>query len=255
MFLAAMQSLAGRLPRLTPRGALVLGVALGLLVFLYLRFLQPPQAGWPAFSRAVVALEAGDDRAAVAAAFRRVALYYPFSGYARDARELGELLEQMTAEDSAWREPPDPSSLSETDRIAYFVYHLRDVNCYQHTQPGRCRVLSPEDHAGSGEPSNAAVELRRIGSPAIPALIELLRDRRPIRSVGFWRAYAPHRTVLRYQDAAIEILDDLLGQGFYQRRSTASYLSTEREESREAVIATVTKWYEDNRDRVIQSPK
>jgi hypothetical protein len=70
--------------------------------------------------------------------------------------------------------------------------------------------------------SNAAVGLRDIGRPAIPRLINLLRDRRPIRAVGFWRVFHPSRTVLRYQDVAIEILQGLIPKRIYARSTTAA---------------------------------
>jgi hypothetical protein len=90
---------------------------------------------------------------------------------------------------------------------------------------------------------NAAIELRKIGWPSVPALIELLGDRRPIRSVGFWRGWSPYRTVLRYQDAAIQILNDLFPTRFYERTSTSAYFSNERPEMRERVIAAIKSWY------------
>ena len=79
---------------------------------------------------------------------------------------------------------------------------------------------------------NAADALREIGEPAVPFLIELLEDRRPIRGVGYWRNFRPDRTVLRYQDAAIQIIDAIRAEHAYDRRTTSSYFSTETQERR-----------------------
>lgn len=89
----------------------------------------------------------------------------------------------------------------------------------------------------------AAVRLKEIGKPAIPALIALLADRRPTRSVGFHRGFARSRTLLRYQDAAIQILNALLPTHFYRRSNTAAYLSNEPDDHRERVIKNINAWY------------
>jgi hypothetical protein len=89
---------------------------------------------------------------------------------------------------------------------------------------------------------NAAVELKLIGDAAIPTLVALLEDRRPIRSVGYWRSFSPSRTVLRYQDAAAQILNEILPQPFYDRSTTGSYLSNEKPERRAKVIESIRKW-------------
>src|SRR5439155_4348695 len=86
-------------------------------------------------------------------------------------------------------------------------------------------------------------KLKEIGEPAIPALIKLLADRRPTRSVGYWRNFAPSRTVLRFQDAAIQILDELLPAPFYRPNSTGAYFSTESSKVRRRVIRSIKSWY------------
>ena len=85
-------------------------------------------------------------------------------------------------------------------------------------------------------PYDAAIALREIGEPAIPYLIEILEDRRPIRGVGYWRNFRPSRTVLRYQDAAIQIIDAIRSENAYDRRTTSSYFSTEQPEKRQEII-------------------
>ena len=138
-------------------------------------------------------------------------------------------------------------------KIAYNVHRLRDVVGFQCSQPGMCSVFSSLDP--KGEACNAAIELRKIGRPVIPALIALLEDRRPIRSVGYWRDFHPTRTVLRYQDAAIQILNSLLPSEFYIRSSTAAYFSTEEPEVREAVIARIRNWHQESLGESKSDPK
>ncbi|WP_075096631.1 hypothetical protein [Planctomyces sp. SH-PL14] len=92
--------------------------------------------------------------------------------------------------------------------------------------------------------SNAAAGLRDIGRPAIPRLINLLRDRRRIRAVGFWRVFHPSRTVLRYQDVAIEILQELIPKRIYARSTTAA--PERRDElpwTMGADAASSSRWY------------
>lgn len=200
---------------------------------------NPPPESWGPFLAAVTHLEEGGDRGEAARQFDEVARRYPDSPYAADSRELAAQLREMVEEDRRWREPRDVRSLPLIDQIEYHVYHLRDVRGGQFSQPGMCSVFL-------GAKDNAALRLREIGGPAIPRLIGLLHDRRPIRSVGYWRSFVASRTVLRYQDAAVEILQDLIPVEIYSRSTTADYLSTEPDAHREEVISRAVRWWTDN---------
>jgi len=196
---------------------------------------------WTTFIAGVKSLQDNGNRKRAAKLFEQVAKEFPESGYAADSKELSGLLRQMVEEDKRWTEPRAPGALPLERKIAYYTYHLRDVNCYQMGQPGMCHVLMEFGQKRPG--TNAAMRLKEIGEPAIPALIQLLEDRRPTRSVGYWRNFSPSRTVLRFQDAAIQILDALLPTAFYNRKSTAAYFSTESAEVRERVIRSIKSWY------------
>ena len=191
---------------------------------------EEQNAGWDEFLAAVTCLQERGDRPAAARRFRWVADQYPRSTFGRQSKELSELLATMVQEDQAWKEPADNSKLTVEEQITYNVYKLREVTCYQIMQPGMCSVLEP---FGQKEGTyNAAIELRKIGPPAVPRLTKLLEDRRPTRSVGYWRSFRRDRTVLRYQDAAIEILNELLPAAFYRESSTRAYFSNEFPEVR-----------------------
>ncbi|HXC02345.1 MAG TPA: hypothetical protein VNU49_06810 [Opitutaceae bacterium] len=197
---------------------------------------------WDAFFAGVDCLQDQGDRKQAAGFFEQVAKEYPESKYAKDSKELAGLLRQMVEEDKQWTEPRDVAALPIERKVAYYIYHLRDVKCYQLGSPGFCSVLNDFDQR-RGVP-NAAMKLKEIGEPAIPALIQLLDDRRPTRSIGYWRIYMPSRTVLRYQDAAIEILGALLPASFYNRSSSAAYFSTESIEVRQRAIGSIKDWYQ-----------
>jgi hypothetical protein len=197
---------------------------------------------WAIFSAGIKSLQDQGNRDQAAGFFEQVANEFPQSRYAKDSKELGSLLRQMLEEDKGWTEPSRPDALPRERKIAYYVYHLRDVNCYQLSQPGTCYLL--QDFGREHRQTNAAMKLKEIGEPAIPALINLLEDRRPTRSVGYWRDFAPSRTVLRLQDAAIQILDELLPAPFYRPNSTGAYFSTESPEVRDRVIRSIKSWYQ-----------
>ncbi|MFM7926121.1 MAG: hypothetical protein ACKO9Q_00280 [Pirellula sp.] len=148
------------------------------------------------------------------------------------------MLEKMVAEDAEYTPPIDIASLEIDQQIDFHIHNLRDVVAHQFSQPGYCRVLS-QLPLSDDEHYNAAGSLRDIGKPAIPRLISLLDDRRPIRAVGYWRDFHPTRTVLRYQDAAIQIIEAIQAGSPYDRRTTSSYFSTERPETQKAVIESL----------------
>ena len=191
------------------------------------------------FRAAATFLQANGDRERAAAMFAELAEEYPQAPSGRRARELAGLLAQMAREDRDWREPQDLAALSEQERIAYYVHHLRNVTSSQFSHPGASSVL-----LGDQSKQKAALQLKEMGEAAIPILIGLLEDRRPTRSVGFHRAHHPSGyIVLRYQDAAIEILNKLLPATFYRRSSSSAYLSNEREDIRKRVIENVKTWH------------
>ena len=109
-------------------------------------------------------------------------------------------LESLVAEDRVWKEPTKKefARLNVKQKAAYWLYHLRDLNVQQTSQPGMCMVLTEAKSfsvgsinlAKQGTP-NPAVELQKLGYEALPQIIAHLDDGRPTLCVGFWRNFAP----------------------------------------------------------------
>jgi hypothetical protein len=82
-------------------------------------------------------------------------------------------------------------------------------------------------------------------------LLRLLEDRRPIRASGWGmrkvsdRHWSSVPVVLRYQDAALEMLNALLPTPTYERKRTADYLSAADPEDRAELIADVRRFADD----------
>lgn len=196
---------------------------------------MPTAKAWNLFESALEQLQDKGNREESARLFRKIAADFSNTYYAEQSKELADLLDKMVAEDAEYTSPKDIASLKLDQQIEFHIHNLRDVVAYQFSQPGYCDVLD-QLRFSDDKRYNAAEALRDIGKPAIPRLIELLNDRRPIRAVGYWRNFHPERTVLRYQDAAIQIISAIRSSIQYDRSSTSSYFSTELSETQKAVI-------------------
>lgn len=202
---------------------------------------RPPKSGWEGageFVEAAEILQQSGDRGKAAALFLGLAARHPRSDFAEDALELGHLLGAMAAEPPRTAAPPAQEAPLDV-RIDAIVARLRDVNCTQTDWPGFCSVLEPGEET---DDNKAALELRALGTAAFPRLLQLLDDRRPTRTVAGWQLDVPFRTVLRYQDVAVEILNALLPVALYRPSSTSSYLSSERADVRRRVIFELRAW-------------
>ena len=199
----------------------------------------PTKKAWDLFESAISQLQDNGDRKEAAKLFRKVATDFTNTYYSDQSKELADLLEKMVVDDVDYKPPANIALLELKQQIDFHIHNLRDVVAYQFSQPGYCSVLNQLD-LPDDDSYNAAVALRDIGEPAVPRLIELLNDRRPIRAVGYWRDFQPTRTVLRYQDAAIEIISAIRSDRAYERRTTSSYFSTERPEIQRAVLDSLT---------------
>ncbi len=205
--------------------------------------------GWQPYLEAVTRLEETGDRAAAAVLFKDFAAKFPKSDYTEDARELANLLEKMAAEDREWKEPGDPKELTTQDLISSLVYHLRDIDCFQWAPPEQCDLLSACGRYR--DRGNPAAGLLKVGeAAAVPALLGLLEDRRPIRATGYWHDEEERsRTVLRYQDVAFVLLNKLAKIPWYEKRTGAGYFSADEAEDRAAGIRVLRTWFEDGQGK------
>ena len=153
----------------------------------------------------------------------------------------------MAREDEKFVKPDDVNVLPEEQRIAYYVFKLRDVAEQNSFDPGNCNVLM-----SSRTPQSSAIALRKIGKPAVPVLIGLLDDRRPTRSHN--TGFSGHH-VVRYCDAALQILDDISGQRFthFDNRDvlggTGAFLSNAKPHDRNRITSRIKKWWEQNQHK------
>ena len=198
----------------------------------------PTAKAWSVFESALGELQKKGNRKEAARLFGKVATEYPNTYYADQSKELADLLNGMIAEDSNYEPPQEIASLTQREQIAFHIFNLRDVVGYQFSQPGYCAILS-EVPLPDNSKYNAARALRDIGEPAVPDLIALLSDRRPIRAVGYWRNFVPMRIVLRYQDAAAQIISAIRSGKAYKPPMMGSYFSTERPDTQQAIIESL----------------
>lgn len=169
----------------------------------------PTAKSWRLFNRALTELDDNGDRKAAAKCFETLVSDFPNTFYADQSRELLTNLEKMIKEDDGFELPEDFSNLSLAEQIDIHIFHLRDARAFQFMQPGSCQ-LSFNGSVTPGDVNyNAAAALVEIGKPANNRLADLLEDRRPIRGVGYWRDFVPARNVLRYSDAAQQILQKI----------------------------------------------
>ena len=144
----------------------------------------PTAEAWNIFQSALLELQKNGNREEAARLFHKVATEFSNTYYVDQSKELANLLDSMVDEDNGYTPPKDIDSLDLKDQIAVHIHYLRDVVAHQISQPGYCNIFLSAQ-LSKDKSYNAAVALRDIGEPAIPYLIELLNDRRPIRAVGY----------------------------------------------------------------------
>ena len=199
----------------------------------------PTAKAWALFQSATQRLQDKGDRVEAVRLLRQLVNDYPDTYYTDTAAELADQLDQMIREDKEFTAPDSIDSLPIERQIEVHIHNLRDVIAHQRMQPGYCSIFSQLRF--DDETYNAAYALRDIGEPAIPRLIDLLEDRRPIRAIGYWRSFLPTRTVLRYQDAAIQIINEVRSEQSYRSQTTSSYFSNEKPSVRQEIIVELRK--------------
>lgn len=216
---------------------------------LWMHVRGPASADWRTYLLGVHVLQDVGDRDRARSLFAAVAHAFPESEHAVTAKEHADVLAAMVKEDKVWIQPKDPQALPKTERLAYLVHHLRDINHYQYMQPGGCALLGPWGRFGEERQPNPADALMAMGDEALPTLVNLLDDRRMTRSVAYWRNFHPSRKILRYQDVAVRILGHLLPFRPYRARSTGGDFSIASPDKRRAIKARVEAWIEKTRGK------
>ncbi len=196
---------------------------------------------WREYLEAADFLHKGANRAELARRFSSIGRRYAITRKGRLCAELGILLADMAKEDKIFNEPENVQSLPAKEQISYYIFKLRDVAEQELSIPGKCRVLS---HPKT--PNSPAIALNNMGRAVVPAMISLLDNRRPTRSVGQPENSA---VVLRYCDVALEIIEAISGQKFDKRTGRGTYLSTARENLRDRIIEDVKQWWQSNKQQ------
>ena len=152
----------------------------------------------------------------------------------------------MSEEDAAFQMPTDPLALPVQAQVEVWLFRLRDCNTVQWSQPGHTWVpsLFPDPpHLMEPPVPNPADRLIALGFDAVPSLIVALEDTRLTRAYGFRRSFSPMRYVLRYGDVAVQVLEMIAGQSFYQPTTTSSHLLSENPELRQSVKQKINDWW------------
>lgn len=173
--------------------------------------------------------------------FERLVKNFLKSSHHARAVETVALLKTMIKEDedhAASRKKGKPfEQLPRKEQVAELIFQLREQNGHQFMQPGHCDIFD----RFAGKADTSAHKLLKIGYDAVPQLIEHLDDERFTRSVGYHRNFYFSHHVLRVSDCALAILEEIAGQGFWEAKSTFSYMSMDKN-SGEAK-KRVEKWY------------
>jgi hypothetical protein len=140
---------------------------------------------------------------------------------AAEAKGLVEGYKSLIEEDRAWQEPKWFGSLSTDQKVAYWMYRLRDldnsndagvVSFGRRRSPQRILndfFLPPPEHTNP----NPARELAKLGKAALPAVIAHLDDTRPTR--------AGH--LLRYGDCCQQIFEAITGFTIFEQDGSEIY--------------------------------
>jgi hypothetical protein len=145
----------------------------------------------------------------------------PGHSYVGEAKELARGYADLAREDKSWIDAGEAAAakLDPAARAAYWMHRLRDQATEQEMFPGKCDVLSSplairwENCAAVIEDrTSPALELKKLGTAAIPALIAQMDDPRPTRCEGRWRWHSSNGIyLLRYGDACQQIFEAITG--------------------------------------------
>ncbi len=182
----------------------------------------------------------GFSRERLLARFEWLLKNFPAGEHAALVAETVTRLKTMLQEDKEHadqRTHGEPlEKLAQQARIAELIFRLRDQNGYKWTEPGTCDIFMPLDR-GKNSPAH---QLVKIGSDAVPQLIEALDNNRFSRSVDHdFRAYYTPPHVLTVGDCADAILERIAGRTFYEHNQAFMTEDGQTAVAKKAVAA----WY------------
>lgn len=169
----------------------------------------------------------------------------PRHSYRDEARDMEKQYARLLEEDKLWKEPDSKTlaQMSTEEKVKYWLYHLRDLDVGQHSDPGSCHVLGDFGSGfrkGDKQRPHPAEELKKLGIAAVPQLIDHLGDSRPTRCKEHWRSYWPDgHHLLRYGDCCQQILDEITkGEMFsYETRRTYPIAADAQQRAKEKFAA------------------
>jgi hypothetical protein len=222
---------------------------------------------WALFDRAVCAHMRGDDALALASARALVPIQKAIEAQA-EARGFGRPEPRVNAqkegkqrsfpfldglpallEDQERRAKQGPRELvleaglekypDKAVRIAALIEDLEEVDARQSGQPGGVSL--------GADPVVTA--LIHEGEEAVEPLLSCLEnDTRLTRSVHFWRAFSPHRSLLGVHEAAYVALTGILNTSFFSIAATGDDLSGRGEKGRKQTAAAIRAYWQQFKD-------
>lgn len=180
----------------------------------------------------------------------------PKNKFTEEAKEMVALYKRLIKEDKKWIESTkqELEKMNPAEKVAYWMYKLRDADAEQIMQPGSCCAIARYSSYENATESYPPVELARLGWTAIPELIEHMGDPRPTRCMGYWRDFMPASFhLLSYGDCCQQIFGVITDIPIHELQKD-NYGKTDK--ARALIIKLrAMKWWNENRDYLYWSDK
>jgi hypothetical protein len=194
---------------------------------------------------------------------------YPNSPYCRHYQEAIKLLQQMKKEDKEFKyeirtqgkrvgfmeDKNDRNrKLSPDEMVECYIHYLRYADFNENTP---CKIVfeEPSVVVVGFEPILPNLRLVYIGTPAVPAVVKLLEDRRPIIVSDDTKIPA---VFYRYQDAAVEILEHItkrkLPIELPETEYFSEYIAQQTPEKKQQIISDIKTWVEETLKNTPDTP-
>jgi hypothetical protein len=200
-------------------------------------------------SKAVFSGHNGVSRMELQKKWERIAAI-PHQQYGDEAKTMAKSYQSLLDEDGRWVEPDMAAvaKMTTEQKVTYWLYHLRDLDVGQNSDPGWCYILARFDFpSGEGRKrkAHAAVELKALGIGAVPQLIAHLEDARPTRCKGHFRSYWPDgHYLLRYGDCCQQIFESITGYRIFEQQPDGSCYPIQNRQGKECKVKAEKWWQE-----------